>query len=56
MNRWAKTNLKEEPIKESHDTVWQYHKYYEPFYISQNTIPPFQEKFSGYGFTRSSQV
>jgi N-acetyllactosaminide beta-1,3-N-acetylglucosaminyltransferase len=56
LNRWAKTNVIEEPIKVSHEAVSKYFKYYEPFYLSQNTIPQFQEKFIGYGFNRNSQV
>lgn len=31
-------------------------EYYEPFYISSDTIPPHDERFLGYGFTRNSQV
>ncbi len=29
---------------------------YEPFYVSADNIPPFDERFLGYGFTRRSQV
>jgi hypothetical protein len=29
---------------------------YEPFYIASSGIPPFDERFLGYGFTRNSQV
>lgn len=30
--------------------------HYEPFYISSDEIPAHEERFVGYGFTRSSQV
>lgn len=55
-SRWARTNLGEEPIKVSHKATRKYMQYYEPFYISPSNIPEFQERFIGYGFTRSSQV
>jgi hypothetical protein len=50
--------LDEEPVKISHDvdTCEENAQAYEPFYISSDTIPAFQERFLGYGFTRSSQV
>jgi hypothetical protein len=55
-SRWATTNVIEEPVKVSHDALIKWMKYYEPFYISSDAIPPFEERFLGYGFTRSSQV
>jgi hypothetical protein len=38
----------------SHDA--EYELYYEPFFVSPDYAPPYQERFLGYGFTRSSQV
>lgn len=29
---------------------------YEPFYVSSDTVPPHDERFLGYGFTRNTQV
>lgn len=29
---------------------------YEPFYVSTDTVPPHDERFLGYGFTRNTQV
>lgn len=29
---------------------------YEPFYVAPDTVPPHDERFIGYGFTRNSQV
>ena len=30
--------------------------FYEPFYISLDSAPAFDERFIGYGFTRNTQV
>ena len=37
-------------------TVRNFEFFYEPFYISLDTAPPFDERFIGYGFTRNTQV
>lgn len=29
---------------------------YEPFYVAGDTVPPHDERFMGYGYTRNSQV
>jgi hypothetical protein len=55
-SRWISTNLDEEEIKVSHDPDKKSLSNYEPFYVSPNTIPDFQERFIGYGWTRNSQV
>ncbi|VVC38247.1 Hypothetical protein CINCED_3A014207 [Cinara cedri] len=36
--------------------VPKYQLYYEPFYISLNNVPSYDERFIGYGYTRNSQV
>ena len=33
-----------------------YEFFYEPFYISLDNVPPYDERFVGYGFTRNTQV
>merc|ERR1719219_202246 len=37
-------------------TVKNFEFFYEPFYISLDTAPPFDERFIGYGFTRNTQA
>lgn len=29
---------------------------YEPFYLAADNVPPHDERFLGYGFTRNTQV
>ena len=36
--------------------VTNYEFFYEPFYVSMDSAPPFDERFIGYGFTRNTQV
>lgn len=36
--------------------VSNYEFFYEPFYISLDNAPAFDERFIGYGFTRNTQV
>lgn len=63
--RWSETFLNEEPVHISHLVNYNItsssvfhgqYSFYEPFYISPNTIPFYDERFVGYGFTRNSQV
>ena len=35
-------------------TTWK--KFWEPIYITKSNVPPYDERFIGYGFTRNSQV
>jgi hypothetical protein len=57
MCRWAKTDWDEGSIRISYDAdIDQMNQTYEPFYISSRSIPDFDERFLGYGKTRSSQV
>ena len=30
--------------------------FYEPFYVSLDSAPAYDERFEGYGFTRNTQV
>lgn len=52
---WQTSSLDEEPVKVSHNVAGRMN-HYEPFYISSDEIPAHEERFVGYGFTRSSQV
>ena len=36
--------------------VTNYEFFYEPFYVSLDTAPTYDERFVGYGFTRNTQV
>ena len=36
--------------------VSNYELFWEPFYVSMDSAPPFDERFIGYGYTRNSQV
>lgn len=46
--RLSVTSLKD---KKRHSTY-----FYEPFYIAPTTIPDYEERFLGFGFTRSTQT
>ena len=36
--------------------VTNYEFFYEPFYVSLDSVPRYDERFVGYGFTRNTQV
>ena len=36
--------------------VTNYEFFYEPFYVSLDSAPRYDERFVGYGFTRNTQV
>ena len=36
--------------------VTNYEFFYEPFYVALDTVPEYDERFVGYGFTRNTQV
>lgn len=36
--------------------VTNFELYYEPFYVSKDDVPPHDERFVGYGYTRNTQV
>jgi len=54
--RWSVTYMDETSVRVSHEAEAKAMEFYEPFYISDYRIPSFEERFLGYGFTRSSQV
>ncbi|KAG5866935.1 hypothetical protein JTB14_023203 [Gonioctena quinquepunctata] len=53
--RWQ-SNLNEGPDIHISHPVTNFEFLYEPFYISTDTVPPHDERFIGYGYTRNSQV
>lgn len=36
--------------------VTNFEFFYEPFYVAPDVVPPHDERFIGYGYTRNSQV
>lgn len=36
--------------------VTNFEFFYEPFYVASDLVPPHDERFLGYGFTRNTQV
>ena len=42
-------------IHVSHN-VTDFEFFYEPFYVSLDSCPKYDERFLGYGFTRNTQV
>uniref|UniRef100_T1JA84 Beta-1,4-glucuronyltransferase 1 n=1 Tax=Strigamia maritima TaxID=126957 RepID=T1JA84_STRMM len=60
-NQYATNNTRWEQIPEKDDMdaaykVTNYEFFYEPFYVSKDSVPPHDERFVGYGFTRNTQV
>ncbi|KAJ8918084.1 hypothetical protein NQ315_011541 [Exocentrus adspersus] len=53
--RWQTTVDEGPEIHVSHP-VTNFEFLYEPFYIAPDTVPPHDERFIGYGYTRNSQV
>ncbi|XP_075234246.1 beta-1,4-glucuronyltransferase 1 isoform X2 [Lycorma delicatula] len=53
-SRWMKDSGPNE-LHVSHN-VTNFEFLYEPFYVAPDTVPPHDERFIGYGFTRNSQV
>ncbi|TMW50479.1 hypothetical protein DOY81_004475, partial [Sarcophaga bullata] len=51
----ANSHTDSQQITISHQ-VTNYEFFYEPFYVSLDNVPPHDERFVGYGFTRNSQV
>lgn len=56
LHRWTTTNMEEGPVFISHEILDNQTAVYEPFYVSPDDVPPYDERFLGYGFTRNSQV
>ncbi|GAB6027950.1 hypothetical protein CHUAL_002177 [Chamberlinius hualienensis] len=36
--------------------ITKFQTFYEPFYVAEDDVPPHDERFVGYGYTRNSQV
>ncbi|KAF2367103.1 hypothetical protein FHG87_002158, partial [Trinorchestia longiramus] len=52
---WEKIPSSPDALKVAYNiTSWQRH--WEPIYVTRATVPAFDERFIGYGFTRNSQV
>ncbi|XP_056640061.1 beta-1,4-glucuronyltransferase 1 isoform X1 [Diorhabda sublineata] len=53
--RWQSTKDETNDVHISHP-VTNFEFLYEPFYIAPDIVPPHDERFIGYGYTRNSQV
>lgn len=53
--RWQADLSESEETHISHN-VTNFEFLYEPFYVASDTVPPHDERFLGYGYTRNSQV
>ncbi|CAH1996471.1 unnamed protein product [Acanthoscelides obtectus] len=53
--RWQNQVNEDSAVHVSHP-VTNFEFLYEPFYIATDTVPPHDERFIGYGYTRNSQV
>jgi N-acetyllactosaminide beta-1,3-N-acetylglucosaminyltransferase len=55
-DRWqANTDSEGDTVRVSHN-VTNFEFLYEPFYVAPDTVPPHDERFLGYGYTRNTQV
>ncbi|CAH1236275.1 unnamed protein product [Diabrotica balteata] len=54
-SRWQTTMDENNDVHISHP-VTNFEFLYEPFYIAPDIVPPHDERFIGYGYTRNSQV
>ncbi|XP_066260700.1 beta-1,4-glucuronyltransferase 1 isoform X2 [Euwallacea similis] len=54
-SRWQQYKDPDDRVRISHP-VTNFEFLYEPFYISTDNVPPHDERFVGYGYTRNSQV
>lgn len=48
-------NVRSGKVYVSHD-VTNFEFLYEPFYVAKDIVPPHDERFMGYGYTRNTQV
>lgn len=48
-------NVKTGKVYISHN-VTNFEFLYEPFYVAKDIVPPHDERFMGYGYTRNTQV
>lgn len=53
--RWQSVREENQDVHVSH-WVTNYEFFYEPFYVAMDDVPPHDERFVGYGFTRNTQV
>lgn len=53
--RWQTEAIEAEETHISHN-VTNFEFLYEPFYVASDTVPPHDERFVGYGYTRNTQV
>jgi len=55
-DRWqANADSEGDTVRVSHN-VTNFEFLYEPFYVAPDTVPPHDERFLGYGYTRNTQV
>lgn len=54
-NRWQSGGAESQEVHISHP-VTNFEFLYEPFYVAPDTVPPHDERFVGYGYTRNTQV
>uniref|UniRef100_A0A182J4D2 Beta-1,4-glucuronyltransferase 1 n=1 Tax=Anopheles atroparvus TaxID=41427 RepID=A0A182J4D2_ANOAO len=54
-SRWQSDVSESDETKVSHN-VTNFEFLYEPFYVAPDTVPPHDERFLGYGYTRNTQV
>ena len=50
------TYLQDDSVLHVSHNVTNYEFFYEPFYVSLDSVPRYDERFVGYGFTRNTQV
>ncbi|XP_031336540.1 beta-1,4-glucuronyltransferase 1 isoform X3 [Photinus pyralis] len=54
-SRWQVTTGEDKEAHVSHP-VTNFEFLYEPFYVAPDSVPPHDERFIGYGYTRNTQV
>lgn len=54
-SRWQTEAIEPEETRISHN-VTNFEFLYEPFYVANDVVPPHDERFVGYGYTRNTQV
>jgi len=55
-NRYETFVDKVNKLQISHSVYPDFKFFYEPFYVAPDSVPPHDERFVGYGFTRNTQV
>jgi hypothetical protein len=53
--RWENTEEAEDAVHVSYN-VTKCKNWYEPFYVAHASVPNYDERFVGYGYTRNTQV